>query len=202
MRSVFVAYPPGFKSFSKFKRKLDKILCKLPEFEIICTEDQNGLVGRYCLERAQSLAFRLLSPPSIFKEMTHAVIFNDGETLASLSAEITAAGVPVRDIQTPVTRVVNKDKDEAYDVYIGRGTPWGNPYAVGFGNGPDEDQDDRDEAIRKYRYDFERDYLRGGEDFKQQLLQLRGKRLGCHCKPLACHGDVLADYLNALDDGA
>lgn len=31
---------------------------------------------------------------------------------------------------------------------------------------------------------------------KADALQLRGKVLGCHCKPLACHGDILADYLN------
>ncbi|MFA0332436.1 DUF4326 domain-containing protein [Vibrio cyclitrophicus] len=27
------------------------------------------------------------------------------------------------------------------------------------------------------------------------------KRLECFCKPEACHGDVLADYLNSWDDG-
>ncbi|ASF45912.1 DUF4326 domain-containing protein [Methylovulum psychrotolerans] len=36
---------------------------------------------------------------------------------------------------------------------------------------------------------------------ERELLQLRGKVLGCHCKPAACHGDVLANYLNSLDDG-
>ncbi|CAG1022170.1 hypothetical protein DOJK_01483 [Patescibacteria group bacterium] len=52
--------------------------------------------------------------------------------------------------------------------------------------------------IRKYQYDFDKGYLKSSKD---QLLKLRGKILGCHCKPLACHGDILANYLNSLDDG-
>lgn len=30
---------------------------------------------------------------------------------------------------------------------------------------------------------------------------IRGKVIACHCKPAACHGDVLATYLNSQDDG-
>lgn len=89
------------------------------------------------------------------------------------------------------TRIVNVDKNEHYDVYIGRGSAWENPYAIGIDG-------DRDEVIRKSQYDFERGYLKSS---KEQLLALRGKTLGCHCKPAACHGDILADYLNSLDDG-
>jgi hypothetical protein len=88
-----------------------------------------------------------------------------------------------------ITRVVNI-KTEKYDVYIGRGSAWVNPYPIGI--------DDRDEVIRKYQYDFERGYLKS---CKEQLQTLHGKTLGCHCKPAACHGDVLANYLNSLDDG-
>jgi hypothetical protein len=90
--------------------------------------------------------------------------------------------------------VVNKDRGEKYDVYIGRGSEFGNPYAIGFDG-------DRDEVIRKFAYDFERDFLRGGAELKEKLKQFKGKRLGCHCAPAPCHGDVLAEYLNCLDDG-
>jgi hypothetical protein len=55
-------------------------------------------------------------------------------------------------------------------------------------------------VIHKFSYDFERDLL-PTQLKKQDVLQLAGKRLGCHCKPLACHGDILADYVNAWDDG-
>lgn len=83
-------------------------------------------------------------------------------------------------------------------IYIGRGSTWGNPYAVGFGASSGEEQNDQDEAIRKYKYDFERNFL---QKSKEDTLVLKGKILGCHCKPLACYGDVLAEYLNSLDDG-
>ncbi len=48
------------------------------------------------------------------------------------------------------------------------------------------------------KYDFERGFLKFS---KEDVLALKGKTLGCHCKPAACHGDVIAEYLNVLDDG-
>lgn len=36
---------------------------------------------------------------------------------------------------------------------------------------------------------------------KSDAQQLIGKRLGCFCKPHACHGDIIANYLNKFDDG-
>ena len=55
------------------------------------------------------------------------------------------------------------------------------------------------EVIRKYKYDFDNDKFPNKS--KSEVTKLAGKRLGCFCKPAACHGDILADYLNSLDDG-
>jgi hypothetical protein len=93
-----------------------------------------------------------------------------------------------------VTKVVNREKGEPYDIYIGRGTPWGNPYHVGTGPG----RYSREEAIRLYREHFERTILSDNRK-RNALFALRGYRLGCHCKPLACHGDVIAEFLNSTD---
>ena len=30
------------------------------------------------------------------------------------------------------------------------------------------------------------------------LHELKGKRLGCYCKPAACHGDVLVELVKEL----
>ena len=68
-----------------------------------------------------------------------------------------------------------------------------NPYAIGFDG-------DREDVIRKFKYDFDRDYLKEGAAVKEKLKKLRGKRLGCHCKPEPCHGDILVEYINSLDD--
>ena len=37
-------------------------------------------------------------------------------------------------------------------------------------------------------------------EFKRRILALKGKRLGCFCKPKACHGDVIADWLNKMEE--
>lgn len=83
------------------------------------------------------------------------------------------------------TKVVNKYK-ESYDVYIGRGSIWGNPFIIG-------KDGDRDEVIKKYE-----DYIKTCPDLLDSLPKLKGKRLGCFCKPKACHGDVLVKLVNNL----
>lgn len=84
-----------------------------------------------------------------------------------------------------MTHVVHCKK-ESFDVYIGRPSKWGNPFSIGhYGT--------RDEVIARYRR-----YL----DTKPELIrdakkELRDKVLGCWCAPKACHGDVLAEIVNA-----
>lgn len=35
----------------------------------------------------------------------------------------------------------------------------------------------------------------------KSLPELKGKTLGCWCKPYPCHGDVLVELLNELEGG-
>jgi len=85
------------------------------------------------------------------------------------------------------TKVVNCSK-EKYDVYIGRPSPFGNPFIIGRDG-------DRKKVINLFSsYFYNRlDY---DIDFKIKIKELRGKTLGCYCKPLACHRDIIAEYLN------
>lgn len=83
------------------------------------------------------------------------------------------------------TRAVNLRVEE-YDIYIGRPSKWGNPFVIGKHGG-------RDEVIQKYK-----DYVQSKPELMGSLHELEGKRLGCYCKPAACHGDVLAGLANAL----
>ena len=62
----------------------------------------------------------------------------------------------------------------------------------------DEDNS-REDVIRKFKYDFDHNKFIKKE--KDEVYKLVGKRLGCFCKPEACHGDILADFLNSWDDG-
>jgi hypothetical protein len=82
------------------------------------------------------------------------------------------------------TQVVNIHHRKPHDVYIGRPSQWGNPFAIGRDG-------TREEVIAKYRA-----YILNRPDLLAQLPSLRGKRLGCFCAPRSCHGDVLVELLN------
>lgn len=78
------------------------------------------------------------------------------------------------------TRVVHC-KQEPFDVYIGRPSPWGNPFCIGRDGA-------RGEVIEKYRA-----WVVQQPHLMWLLPMLKGKILGCYCHPAACHGDVLAE---------
>lgn len=92
-------------------------------------------------------------------------------------------------IPEPSTRVVNKYK-EPYDVYIGRGSVWGNPYSHLLVSKAEFHVPTREIAIAMYEQ-YIRQRLHQEPDLYLQLLELKGKTLGCFCKPKACHGDIL-----------
>lgn len=188
--TILIAYPKEFYCYSKFERKISKLFANLPRFSLAMINDYNGFIAQK-MEEDLRVHDAIKTSEDNLENVTHAVIFNDGESFTHIISELKQKGIISRVIDTTITRVVNVDKNESFDIYIGRGSAWGNPYAIGIDG-------DRDEVIRKYQYDFERGYLKSS---KEQLLKLRGKTLGCHCKPYACHGDILANYLNSLDDG-
>lgn len=86
------------------------------------------------------------------------------------------------------TTVVNLRK-ERYNVYIGRGSKWGNKFVIG-------EDGDREEVIAKYR-----EWILRNIELLSCLGQLKDKILGCYCKPLACHGDILVELVDATEDG-
>lgn len=190
--TILIAYPKDFLCYGKFARKVSSILSNLTDFNLAFLADYNDFVTRYCSSDSRILDSLSQANEEHIEGITHAIIFNDGESYKDLIEKTQSSGIKSRVINTRLTKVINVDKCKTYDVYIGRGSKWGNPYAIGFDG-------DRDEVIRKYKYDFERGYLKFS---KEDALELKGKTLGCHCKPATCHGDVLAEYLNSLDDGA
>lgn len=131
----------------------------------------------------------------LLQSVQRLIFFWDGEDLTTLLFEARVASMPTKLISIPVTRVVNKKLTNNFDVYIGRGSPWGNPFAISHS----EDGPDRAEVIEKYReYFYEK--IQGDSSFKKGILALRGSRLACFCKPQACHGDVIAEYLDNQED--
>jgi len=89
------------------------------------------------------------------------------------------------------TEVVNIHRTHC-EVYIGRAGKgqsgyFGNPFQLG-------SEEVRGATIARYReYFLER--IDTDPEFKRRVLSLRGKRLGCFCHPLPCHGDVIVEWL-------
>lgn len=85
-------------------------------------------------------------------------------------------------------RAVNLRKEQ-YDVYIGRAGKgedgyFGNPY-----------RGRKQAVLDKFRpYFFGR--LERDPEYRRRVLALKGKRLGCFCKPGLCHGDIIAEWVN------
>lgn len=95
----------------------------------------------------------------------------------------------------PVTRVVNLRR-EPYDVYVGRAGHgqdgyFGNPVRTGE-TCPvcGEVHRERGETIACFEV-YARRRMQTDPTYARRVRDLRGKVLGCFCKPKPCHGDVL-----------
>ena len=108
-------------------------------------------------------------------------------------------------------QVLNKYKNEPSkdDVYIGRGSPLGNPYTSMKGKTTLAKYtcDTREESIAAYR-----DYLLAKIKSRDKSICKEIKRiyelhkngnvnLVCFCKPKPCHGDVIIEVISILDKG-
>lgn len=89
------------------------------------------------------------------------------------------------------TRVVHC-KREPYDVMIDRTTMFGNWHYICA-------TCTREQSIARFKVDFEKQIATDPE-YKKAVLTLAGLTLGCWCKPLACHGDVIVEYLEGLNN--
>ena len=79
-------------------------------------------------------------------------------------------------------------------IYIGRGSPYGNPYPI-------TDVDDRDSVCDKYEKYFYKAIETDAELFaavKKLYFQWKEQgelELGCFCAPARCHGETIKKYL-------
>jgi len=83
------------------------------------------------------------------------------------------------------TRLIGWAEREGRYERIDRRSQWGNPFEL-------PADGDRVTVIRNY----EDHYLPFKPSLLAKLPDLRGKALGCWCAPEACHGDVLARWVN------
>lgn len=93
--------------------------------------------------------------------------------------------------------VVNRHHDKHYDQYIGRGTVFGNPYKMA-----DSSDAERDRVIQKHKIlldqnmqDNHTHLYQGVMDLAKRVAKGEHLKIGCSCKPKACHGDYLAEVI-------
>lgn len=198
MNNILILYPEEFKCEAKFSRKVSNIIQRIENITFYFPKDSNNFIFNFSKENK----LKLIEEKNWRDcRLTHAIIFDDNEVFKDETNFIKKENIPLRLINIKITRVVNINKDIQYKnlkstpsyEYIGRGSYWGNPYSIY------EEGEDREEVIRKYKYDFDNDKFPNKD--KSQVYKLSGKRLGCFCKPEPCHENVLAEYLNSWDDG-
>jgi hypothetical protein len=70
-------------------------------------------------------------------------------------------------------------------VYIGRPSPWGNPFVI------------HGTATREIVVELYSEFVENTPELKRSIQDnLRGKDLVCFCAPKACHGDVILRIAN------
>lgn len=84
-------------------------------------------------------------------------------------------------------------KREPYDIYIGRGSKWGNPFSHMKYSQAEVIVESREEAIECFK-----NWIETRPDLIDAARkELKGKILGCFCDPLPCHGEVLIKLANS-----
>lgn len=83
-------------------------------------------------------------------------------------------------------------KREAFEIYVGRPSIWGNPFSHKPSAHAKFRVKTRDEAIER----FEEWLLTQPALVERVKRELRGRILGCHCAPERCHAEVLARIAN------
>ena len=90
-------------------------------------------------------------------------------------------------------KVVNRYKENE-DIYIGRGSPLGNPYPI-------TNTDTRDITIVKYKVYLLDQIAKGNSSIINALKEIKNRaqhsqvKLGCFCKPKKCHGDIIKEIV-------
>ena len=98
--------------------------------------------------------------------------------------------------------IVNKKTDDCEDaVYVGRGSPLGNPYSHKLSTMAEFQVETRDEAVERYRGWLMAQLLQKGWATKTFMELVRFYqdfgylKLACWCVPKRCHAEVIAEMV-------
>lgn len=91
------------------------------------------------------------------------------------------------------TKVVNGNNEDC-DIWIDRRSKFGNPFKISDFNDNMSDKTARWLVVKLYKKYFNT-RISHDDEFRKEVEKLKGKKLGCHCKPRRCHGDVIRNHL-------
>jgi hypothetical protein len=196
--NLLIALPRLLCFKTLFNETIDSVLKTLGAIDVYLVSDRAEEAKRILEEKGINpkrvqISTRL-DAKSALKKYSHVLVFWDGDDCTDIVYFARLYNKHLRIVPVQVTKVKNKNELEEFDVYIGRGTLWGNPYPIEH----EPDGNKRKVVIEKFKAYFAEEIVKNPEKLKL-LLALKGLRLGCHCKPLPCHGDVIADFLNSYE---
>lgn len=109
-----------------------------------------------------------------------------------------------------INRVINIKNHDQYDIYIGRGSIFGNPYThLPLHNTSAKYKvNSIKDAVMNYKIYFD-DRIENDSRFLLAVSKLHGKTLGCYCvkHPISgytdpdniiCHGQIIVNFLEML----
>lgn len=196
---LLIALPRLLCFKSIFNQTIDSVLNTLGKIDITLVENGTNeakliLQEKGIKPRDVSISTRLEARSALHR-YSHVLVFWDGDDATDIVYYAKLFNKHLRIVPVEITKVKNRDNFEEFDVYIGRRTPWGNPFPIEH----ETDGKKRNQVIEMFKTYFYDEIVSNPEKLKQ-LLALKGMRLGCHCKPLPCHGDVIADFLNSYEE--
>ena len=156
-----------FRSLNDNPELLNETFVKATE---IADEENDGILTNEISQRA--------------KELTKEKKWTQDELERQLTVK--AGGTVVANMRDGKDEaLISWAKENGHFQRIDRNSQWGNPYELG-------KDGDRETVCDSHKY-----YFKKKLSLHQQLMDIKGKVLGCWCYPEKCHGD----YLKKLADG-
>ena len=95
MNNILILYAKEFNSKSKFERKISQITKNIDDYSISCIKDYNDFIKVYFNEKKTKVPIQKIEDND-FKNITHVIIFDDGEEFVKERIFFESKNIPLR----------------------------------------------------------------------------------------------------------